>query len=212
MFLIVSSQRTVRGLDLEKAMDLSFWKIPAASKVCISKGIICVMINILWSMIPILKHQTLLGYFLKHILVPTVLKRNLKMVRDCNWCSLGFSSQNDDRAKQLYEIWTSLYTSDRHKLQPPAPGRVAVTRNEQCYHLRSPAPGHLLLTGFSPPPLSLSLNCSKWTLCFLLGRWGGRWNMELVLFIFHHHKLCEHAAVPAATKALCIISHRAALL
>jgi len=36
--------------------------------------------------------------------------------------------------------------------------------------------------------------------------------MESVLFIFHHHKLCEHVAAPAATKALCVVSHRAALL
>lgn len=34
--------------------------------------------------------------------------------------------------------------------------------------------------------------------------WG---NMESALFICRHRKLYEHVAVPAATKALCIISH-----
>ncbi|XP_009288544.1 PREDICTED: replication factor C subunit 3 [Aptenodytes forsteri] len=31
--------------------------------------------------------------------------------------------------------------------------------------------------------------------------------MESALFIFRHRKLCEHVTVPAATKALCIVSH-----
>lgn len=50
-------------------MGLSFCKRSTTSKVCLSKGIICVMINILIS-----KHQALFGWFLKHVLVPTILR------------------------------------------------------------------------------------------------------------------------------------------